>query len=312
MVLLMLLTAAHRKDGGWPEGGSLELARSIARRYAELGGVIHYGARVDEIMVRNGRAIGVRLTDGREHLADEVISAADGRSVLLLMLGGRYVGPELEAAYRTLPLYTPFVQVSFGVKRDLSGPALPRLTTVRLPAGRRIGGTDVSFLMLNNYAFDRSFAPAGRSAVTVLFHSPWKHWEDLSGDAEGYRAEKARVLADTAAWLESYIPGIGADIEVTDVATPLTTVRFTGNYHASYEGWLPTPGTLRTRIPKRLPGLEGFSMVGQWTAPAAGLPTAATDGRTVIQELCEQDGREFRTTTTPARPAEMPQESVAS
>jgi hypothetical protein len=229
------------------------------------------------------------------------------------MLKGRYMNREMETAYRTLPLYTPVVQVSFGVNRDLSGPALPRLTTVRLPAPISIGGTEVSFLMLNNYAFDPSLAPAGKSAVTVLFLSPWKLWEDLSGDADKYRAEKGRVLADTAAWLESYIPGVAADIEVTDVATPLTTVRFTGNHHASYEGWRPTPGTMRVKIPKRLPGLRGFTMVGQWTTPAAGLPTVAANGRTVIRELCEQDGKAFRTTiASGSRPGERLGESIAS
>ena len=119
MVLLMLLSALQRKDAGWPEGGSLALARSIERRYGELGGVIHYGARVEEIIVRDGRAVGVRLADGSEHFADEVISAADGHATLFHMLGGKYVSQEMAAAYERLPLYTPLVQVSFGVKRDM-------------------------------------------------------------------------------------------------------------------------------------------------------------------------------------------------
>ena len=106
-----------------------------------------------------------------------------------------------------------------------------------------------------------------------------------------------------AAWLESRFPGIGADIEASDVATPLTTVRYTGNYHASYEGWRPTAGTSRMKLDKRLPGLSGFSMVGQWTTPAAGLPTAALDGRVAIRELCAQDGKEFVTTVADAAPS---------
>ena len=157
--------------------------------------------------------------------------------------------------------------------------------------------------MLNNYAFDATLAPRGTSALTVMFLSPWEHWEKLADDQEAYFAEKAHVLGDCMKWLESRFPGITADIEVTDVATPLTTVRYTGNYHASYEGWLPTPETLRMRIEKRLPGLDGFSMVGQWTTPAAGLPTAAGDGRVAIQGLCAQDGKEFRTALPEAEAA---------
>jgi phytoene dehydrogenase-like protein len=137
-------------------------------------------------------------------------------------------------------------------------------------------------------------APGGKSALSLLFPSPWENWENLAADRPAYLAEKARILADATAWLESRFPGISADIEVTDVATPLTTVRYTGNFHASYEGWQPTVETMKLKIAKRLPGLAGFSMVGQWTAPFAGLPTVSMDGRIVIQEMCTQDGKEFR------------------
>ncbi len=295
MTLLMMLSTQHRREAGWPEGGSLGLARSIEKRYRDLGGAIRYGARVRKILVRDGRAVGVRLADGSEHLADEVISAADGHATLFDMLGGAHVSDELKKAYDRLPLYTPLVQVSFGVNRDLTGE--PRLITYRLPAPIAMGSTSTSLLLLNTYAHDPTLAPKGRTALSVLFLSPWEQWEKLADDRSAYREEKSKVLRDATRWLEARFPGIAADIEVTDVATPLTTVRYTGNYHASYEGWRPTTATLRLRLPKRLAGLAHFSMVGQWTAPFAGLPTAATDGRIAIRELCGQDGQDFVATT---------------
>jgi phytoene dehydrogenase-like protein len=294
MSLLMMLSAIHRKEAGWPEGGSLELAASIARRYEALGGVIHYGAKVQEILVRDGRAVGVRLADGSEHYGDEVISAADGHATLFGMLKGRYMSKELEDAYRTLPLYPPLVQISFGVNRDMTNVGIPRLTTLQPARPVAMGGTQASFLLLNNYAFDSTMAPRGKSTLSLLYQSPWEYWEALLGDKQAYLAEKARILADATAWLEARFPGISADIEATDVATPLTTVRYTGNFHGSYEGWQPAVETMKMKIQKRLPGLANFSMVGQWTAPFSGLPTVSVDGRIVIQEMCAQDGREFR------------------
>ena len=41
--------------------------------------------------------------------------------------------------------------------------------------------------------------------------------------------------------LEEHYPGIGADVEMVDVATPLTFERYTGNWKGSFEGWLITP-----------------------------------------------------------------------
>jgi len=141
-------------------------------------------------------------------------------------------------------------------------------------------------------------APEGKAAVTVNFWASYDYWEGLSRDRDAYRAEKDRVAADVLAWLDTEYPGISRDVEVTDVATPMTTVRYTGNYRGSYEGWRPTVGTGKSTLERTLPGLAGFSMIGQWTSTFAGLPTVANDGRRAIRALCGRDGKEFVTTTT--------------
>jgi phytoene desaturase len=63
---------------GYIEGGSRDFVRSIEARYATLGGEVSYRATVEEILVEDDRAVGVRLADGSEHRADAVVSAADG------------------------------------------------------------------------------------------------------------------------------------------------------------------------------------------------------------------------------------------
>ena len=165
------------------------------------------------------------------------IGAADGRSTIFGLLKGRYLSANLRRLYDTFPLYTPFVQVSFGVNRDLA--VEPRLTTYAFEPGIRLGNTVAPWLMLNNYGFDPSMAPPGKTSLSILFWSAFDTWEELAGDRPRYLAEKRRVGDDATAWLESVYPGIREKIEVIDVATPLTTVRYTGNYRASYEGWRP-------------------------------------------------------------------------
>src|SRR5690606_31771381 len=94
-------------------------ARAVERRYLELGGVIHYKAQVEQILVEHDTAVGVRLYDDTEHRADVVISAADGRSTIYHMLDGRYRNGKLDGLYNGhLPLQ-PMMQISFGVRRDL-------------------------------------------------------------------------------------------------------------------------------------------------------------------------------------------------
>ncbi len=80
-------------------GGSLEFAKGIEKRYLELGGKIQYKSKVDEIIVSNDRVTGIKLTDGRVHTADFVVSAVDGYSAIFDMLKGQYINEEIKALY---------------------------------------------------------------------------------------------------------------------------------------------------------------------------------------------------------------------
>ena len=65
---------------------------------------------------------------------------------------------------------------------------------------------------------------------------------------------------------------------MVNVATPLTFERITGNWGGSITGWKLTPEQAGTKIPKTLPGLENFWMVGHWVYPGGGLPSGVCNG----------------------------------
>ena len=99
--------------------------------------------------------------------------------------------------------------------------------------------------------------------------------------------------------LDQRFPGISGQVEMVDVATPLTFERYTGNWQGSFEGWLITPqnaSTMMKPMRQTLPGLQNFYMCGQWVEPGGGLPTGVMSGRRLVQTLCKEDGVTFRTT----------------
>ncbi|HSC74004.1 MAG TPA: NAD(P)/FAD-dependent oxidoreductase [Gaiellaceae bacterium] len=59
-----------------PAGGAGKLTESLVRRLRERGGTIDCAARVERILVRRGRAVGVRTADGRELGARRAVLAA--------------------------------------------------------------------------------------------------------------------------------------------------------------------------------------------------------------------------------------------
>ena len=293
VALLFTLAWMHNQNAGYPIGGSLAFAQGIERRYIGLGGEIGYKSRVEKILTENGRAVGVRLTDGSEHRADVVISAADGHATIFDMLGGKYVSDEVRGYYDELPIFAPMIQVSLGVARDLS--AEPQSVSFMLDEPLTIAGKARSRLWARHYGYDPTMAPEGKTMLNVLMESDHAYWEKLYQERERYDAKKKDIAIKVIAQLEERFPGITGQVEVADVATPMTYIRYTGNWQGSMEGWLPTPRTMSMRegMDKTLPGLENFYMVGQWVEPGGGLPPAATSGRGVIQMICKGDDRPF-------------------
>lgn len=301
LVMLLPLALMHQRDAGYPIGGSLAFARAIERRYLDLGGQVHYRSRVTKILVEEGRAVGVRLADGTEHRADYVISAADGHATLYEMLEGKYLGERLRAYYEGgLQPFPPMIQVSLGVARDLS--AEPNMAIFPLRRPVTIAGQTHARIGYKHFCHDRTLAPAGKSVVAVTFMTDYEYWRALHADRQRYEGEKRSIAEAVTGALEERFPGLAAQVEVVDVATPMTYERYTANWRASFEGWLLTTrtmGLVAKGLPKSLPGLANFHMIGQWTSPGGGLPPAAKDGRDVVWRICRREKRPF-VTTVPA------------
>jgi phytoene dehydrogenase-like protein len=296
----MLVLAGYLKAGvsesGVPLGGSQGAAFRVAETYQQLGGEIHYKSRVVDLIIENDQVVGVRLEDGTEHRADIVAWAADGRTVIFDILGGRYLDDEVQSMYdEWTPVVSP-VHVMLGVARDLSQE--PHLVLFEAENPITIAGKEHRWLHFLHHCFDPSMAPPGKSAAEVWYATAYEYWGELARDRVRYEAEKQRIADYTIAELNKRWPGFASQIEVVDVATPATYVRYTGNWRGSPDGWYVTTENMMKRIPLRsLPGLSGFYMVGQWTMPYAGVPGSALSGRQLIQLLCKQSGRPFLTST---------------
>lgn len=298
MVGMSLLAYMHTHNAGFPTGGSLNFARAIAQRYLNLGGKIHYQAQVEKILVADHRAVGVRLYQDDIHTADYVISAADGRGTAFDMLGGQYVDRELRRFYDGRFRIHSQVQVSLGVNRDLAG--TPHSVTYLLDGPLLIAGEERDHLWVKHYSFDPSLAPAGKSCIIVMVESTQPYWQRIYG-RRLYDTEQLQVADILIDFLEGIYPGLKPQIEVKDVATPLSYERFTGNWLGSTCGWLLTPQTMLKMIQgmnKTLPGLDGFYLCGQWVEPGGSVPVVAMSGRNAVQLICAAEKRPFTTSLT--------------
>jgi len=290
LAFIMMFAWFNQKNAGYLIGGSLPMAQRMTDRFISLGGKMTTKARVKEIVVEDNTARGVILEDGTQINADYVISAADGYATIYGMLKGQYLTKKIIHAYNNWELFTPIVQVSFGIKRKIETDIPVETWLVK---DRMIGRTKtIHGYSVMNYSHDATMAPEGKTVLVMRFDSPWEHWKDLKG--EEYKKEKEQIKADAIAILESIYPGITVDIEACDVATPLTDVKYTGVWKGSYEGFMPSSKNLMDNLPPFIKGLKNFYMAGQWLFPGGGLPPAGQSGKWAIQYICRDEKRKFR------------------
>jgi phytoene dehydrogenase-like protein len=294
--IIMTLAWSHKKSAGYVIGGSLPLSRAIEQRYRDLGGSIAYKSRVAKILVENDRAVGVRLENGEEHQADIVISAADGRTTIFDMLEGKYVDDTIRGYYNDFPIFAPLIYVALGVNRTFDD--LPQLVSgvhMALDKPVTIAGEERDSIEFQVYNFDPTLAPAGKTLMALMLNSDHEYWKALRQDMPRYQEEKEKTARELIAILDRRFSGLAEQVEMIDVATPVTFERYTGNWQGSYEGWLITPKTMMLTMKKTLPGLENFYMAGQWISPGGGLPSGPITGRAVTQLICHADKRPFVT-----------------
>ncbi|MEU0989991.1 NAD(P)/FAD-dependent oxidoreductase [Streptomyces sp. NPDC005953] len=317
--------ASHANlSAGVPEGGSLGLATSIEQRFRRLGGEVTYNAKVDEVLVEGDRAVGVRLTDGRVYRADIVVSACDGHTTMMKLLKGRYLNDAYRQLYTETILepgmvFPGYFTLFLGLRRPFpeGEPCTTHLLDDSLAAqltGIRHPSINVQFRSLHY----PELSPHDTTVVYATYFSDIEPWRALDEGPEqasrrrggqelhtlpvrhgrGYYAAKRQARNAIVRFLENLYPGIEDAIAVRDVSSPLTQVRYTGNYDGTVLGWQPfveSGETLEELVKKHgpgVPGLANFYQSGVW-ATTGGLIRAAAAGRHVMQFVCRDDQRPF-------------------
>lgn len=293
---MLTLVWRHNKQMGYPIGGANMLSSLILKNYLDLGGKITFNAKVSEIIIENDRAKGVVTEDGKTHQADIIISAADGRSTIYKMLKGQYKDQRIIEKYEG-PLYETIdktLYVSLGVNKDFSKESHKIYFTLKNPI-MIDPKTTLDHLDLTHYCYDPTAAPEGKSLLTLMPDAlDWEYWKDLrEDDIEEYNKQKGRIAAKIIDALDEQFGDIKENIEMIDVATPATYIRYTGNWTGGQISWKAKKEITGKPTNWKIKGLEGFYMTGQWAGVSGGLNHVVMMGNHLAQIICKEEKRPF-------------------
>lgn len=288
-----LIAFLERKWGVWyAMGGTGALVRGLVGLIEGLGGQVRLGADVDEIVVRGGRAAGVRLASGETLEADLVVSNADAawtyRHLVPAAHRRTWTDGRVERLRYSMSLFVWY----FGTRRQypdvahhtiLLGPRYEAL--LRDIFEHKTLADDFSLYLHRPTATDPAMAPPGHDAFYVL--SPVPHLDsgvDWRAQAEPYRQAVARYLSATV------LPGLEEHLAASVVLTPQG---FLEDY-LSFKGAAFSVEPVLTQSAYFRPHNESedvrhLYLVGAGTHPGAGMPGVLSSARVLDTVVPEPD-----------------------
>ena len=277
----MISYVEHAGGVHHPIGGLNQISAAMAKVVEETGGTIELGQGVDEVLVRAGQAIGVRLDDGREHLADYVVLNADfGHAVENLIPRpdlDRWTPEKLERkgiSCSTFMLYLG-LDTLYDIPHHNIVFAADYEKNVREIADELVLSEDPSVYIQNPSITDPTLAPEGKSALYILVpianNRSGIDWETVK---DSFRDRVLDIVEQRAG-----LKGLREHIEVERMITPTEWEQ----EHHVYKGAVfnlahTIDQMLYFRPHNKFEEFDNCYLVGGGTHPGSGLPTIYQSG----------------------------------
>lgn len=283
----LMLIAHVEQEGVWTvEGGMQRLAGEMMRLAAARGARFRMGEPVAEIVLRKGRACGLRLGRGEAVPAEIVLSAVDPAALAAGLLG--------PAAVRGVPVQRRGARslsaLTWSLAARTEGFAPARHTVFFSPdyaaefqailGARRLPKVPTVYLCAQDRGGEEDGVPAGPERLFLLVNAP------PDGDISPLHAEDITRCAEASLrHLAACGLTIAGGLARAQVTTPQTfNGLFPGSGGALYgtanHGW---------RAPFRRPGsrsaIPGLYLAGGGVHPGPGVPMAALSGMLAAEAI---------------------------
>lgn len=261
-------------------GGVAAIARAMAAVVADQGGLVRMGAEVDEILVKRGRATGVRLQGGEVLGADIVVSNADAGHTYDRLLRNsprrRWTSPRLKRSRWSMGLFvwyfgtrgTRGLWPDVGHHTILNGPRYRDLVRDIFIDGHL--AEDMSLYVHRPSVTDPTVAPEGGDtfyALSPVPHLGFDNPVDWASERDRYREKVLKILEQTL------LPGLSERLGPSLTFTPDD---FRDRYLSPHgSGFSIEPRILQSawfRPHNVSEEAKGLFLVGAGTHPGAGLP----------------------------------------
>lgn len=246
-------------------GGSDLLIRLMKEELQSRGVEIRKHVRVERILLERQQgqmvAVGV-VANGREIRARAVLSNANLKNTALGLVGAANLPANYAKEVESVRINTSSCQVYFGIKKGQTIPHIGDL--VFTSDAKRFDSNELVDFHTTSRTFSVYYPGTrpGLDRYTVVTSLNARHEDWAALDKQAYESHKQRIIEESLAALERFIPGVRNKIDWMEAATPLTIERYTTHWGGTsfgtkFEGLKPS-----LDLPKAVPGLYHAGSVG--------------------------------------------------
>ncbi|KAK9699273.1 hypothetical protein RND81_08G164100 [Saponaria officinalis] len=273
----MVLCDRHFGGINYPVGGVGGIAKSLAQGLVDQGSSILYKANVTKIIMEDGKAVGVKLSDGQEFYARSIISNATRWDTFGKLLKSEQL-PKEEDNFQKLYVQAPsFLSIHMGVKAEVLPPDTDCHHFILETDWSDLEEAYGSIFLSIPTVLDSSLAPEGHHILHIFTTSSIDDWQGLS--PSDYNRKKELIADKIISRLETKLfPGLKSSITFKEVGTPKTHRRYLARDNGTY-------GPMPRAIPKGLLGMpfnttaiDGLYCVGDSCFPGQGVIAVAFSG----------------------------------
>jgi prolycopene isomerase len=290
--------------GYYPIGRSQKISDALVAFIEERGGKVRLSTRVKEILTKDQAAYGIRTEDGEEIKSRVVVSNASVPVTFRSMLQEDDYLKEYLNQVDTYSISLSSFQIFLGLKKDLIRELGIKDSEIFFNNGYDPDSDYQSMVQSNvkhgGYAvtlYDnvyKEYSPAGKNTLNIMTLDGYDHWapyesDYFQGNKDAYRAEKKRMADILIDKVEAtLLPGLRSAIEVIEIGTPLTNLRYTGNYRGAVYGFDQTlNNTGQNRLGHKTP-VKNLYLAGAWTRPGHGYGAVIPSGLECFAEIMRE------------------------
>lgn len=276
------MVANHYMDGaGYPVGGSASLAKHIIAVIEENGGIVKPGAKVEQIIIENNVAKGVRLKNGEKYYADTIISNTGILNTFTDLLPPSVVKEhQLEEKLKNIKPSVAHLSLNIGCKVSAESLDLPKCNYWIFPPeydhdkNRAIFDSPdaplpvifASFPSAKNPEWNKKHPDTCTIEIITLVPYHWfSKWEGTKAGRRGHdyidlKNKLSRKLLDM---LFNILPRLEDKIDYYELSTPLSTQNFTNHSKGEIYGLAHNPERFRANLLRPGTPVKNLFLTGQ-------------------------------------------------